>query len=78
MLRNALVQEYGYLQGFCTLEKPLANYRAAFTQQRTLVRSQHRPLQETSTIQIERQDLAPIEASSDSLLFREASLGVVI
>jgi hypothetical protein len=42
--RNALVQEYGYLQAFCTLKKPLANYCAAFTRQRTLVRSQHRPL----------------------------------
>ena len=44
MSRNALVQKYGYLQVFCTLEKPLANYRAAFTRQRPLVRSQHRPL----------------------------------
>ncbi len=41
--KNAVI--YGhYLQVFCNLQKPLANYRAAFTRRRSLVRSQHRPL----------------------------------
>src|SRR5215211_245360 len=54
MPRNALVQEYGYLQGFCTLEKPPANYRAAFTRQRSLVRTQHRPLPRYFVWQVKR------------------------
>jgi hypothetical protein len=37
-------KESAHLQAFCKLQKSLANYRAAFTRQRTLVRSQHRPL----------------------------------
>jgi hypothetical protein len=54
MLRNALAQEYGHLQVFCTLEKPLANYRAAFTRQRSLVRTQHRPLVKSDVLQVKR------------------------
>jgi hypothetical protein len=57
-----------YLQVFCRLQKPPAPYRAAFTRQRSLVRSQHRPLQESSTFQIERQDRTPRQASSVSSL----------
>jgi hypothetical protein len=43
-LRKALTQEYIYFQVFCKLQKTPAIYRAAFTRQRSLVRSQHRPL----------------------------------
>ncbi len=43
MLRKELTQEYGYLREFCNLQKPTADYRAAFTRQRSLVRNQHRP-----------------------------------
>jgi hypothetical protein len=39
-----LSQENRYLQEFCKLQRSAANYRAAFTQHRPLVRSQHRPL----------------------------------
>jgi len=37
-------REYRYLQQFCKLQNPLANYLSAFTRQRSLVRTQHRPL----------------------------------
>ena len=44
MLGNASTQKYRHMQVFCNLQKPQGNYRAAFTRQRALVRSQHRPL----------------------------------
>jgi hypothetical protein len=45
LLRKASTQKYGCLQGFYKLQKPSENYRAfAFTRQRSLVRTQHRPL----------------------------------
>ena len=37
-------QEYPYLQAFCKPQKPPANHRTAFTRQRSLLRSRHRPL----------------------------------
>jgi hypothetical protein len=45
-------KESAHLQAFCKLQKSLANYRAAFTRQRSLVRSQHRPLQKTAGLQV--------------------------
>jgi hypothetical protein len=53
MMRNVLWAKYGYLQVFCNLQKLLANYRAAFTRQRTLVRTQHRPLSKSGSLQDE-------------------------
>src|SRR5215204_3037020 len=47
-LRKAFTQEYVYFQVFCKLQKPPANYRTAFTRQRSLVRSLHRPLVKAS------------------------------
>jgi hypothetical protein len=44
MLGKASKRKYSCLQVFCKLQKPPANYRAAFTRQRSLVRTQHRPL----------------------------------
>jgi hypothetical protein len=44
MSRNVFEAKYVYLQAFCKLQKPLENYRAAFTRQRSLVRTQHRSL----------------------------------
>jgi hypothetical protein len=58
MPRNALVQKYGYLQEFCTLEKSLANYHTAFTRQRSLVRTQHRPLLESAVLRVKRSTFA--------------------
>src|SRR5215216_5789101 len=43
MLGKASKQKYDRLQEFCKLQKSPANYRAAFTRQRSLVRAQHRP-----------------------------------
>jgi hypothetical protein len=43
-LRKGSRQEYALLQEFCKLWNTLANYHAAFTRQRSLVRAQHRPL----------------------------------
>src|SRR5919112_2189663 len=40
--------EFDSLQGFCKSCKPTANYRAAFTRQRSLVRTQHRPLRKAA------------------------------
>jgi len=54
MLGNASTQKYGDLQAFCTLENLLANYRAAFTRQRSLVRSQHRPFPKYLVLQVIR------------------------
>ena len=42
--RNASTQKYHYLQVFCNLLTPPATYRAAYTRQGSLVRTQHRPL----------------------------------
>jgi hypothetical protein len=39
--------EFVYLQVFCKCQKALANYRTAFTRQRSLVRAQHRPPRNT-------------------------------
>jgi hypothetical protein len=47
-------QEPVHLQGFCNLQKLPANYHTAFTRQRSLVRSQHRPLEESGILQGER------------------------
>jgi hypothetical protein len=44
MLRNLSTQKFYCLQVFCKLQKRPANYRTAFTRQRSLVRNQHRPL----------------------------------
>ena len=44
MLGNSSTQKYLYLQAFCNLQKPPANYHAAFTRRRAWVRTQHRPL----------------------------------
>jgi hypothetical protein len=45
--RKALSENCEYLRQFCKLRKGLATYGAAFTRQRSLVRSQHRPLRES-------------------------------
>ena len=50
--RKARSQEKRYLQGFCKLQKPPANHRAAFTRQRSLVRNQHRPLLKRVPLQV--------------------------
>jgi hypothetical protein len=55
MQRNALVQKYDDLQQFCKHQKSPANYRAAFTQQRSLVRTQHRSLVKGGVLQVKRQ-----------------------
>ena len=44
MLGKVSTQKDGYLREFCNLLKPLAKYRTAFTRQRSLVPTQHRPL----------------------------------
>jgi hypothetical protein len=63
MSRNVFKAKYVYLQVFYKLQKPLENYRAAFTRQRPLVRSQHRPLAKSSVLQVytEAQDKARID-----------------
>src|SRR3712207_5122686 len=43
MLRNALVQEYGYLQVFFELQKPPAKPRTSLIRKRSLVRVQAGP-----------------------------------
>jgi hypothetical protein len=40
-----------HLQEFCKLQKSAANYLSAFTRQRSLVRTQHRPHQKSSDLQ---------------------------
>ena len=55
MLGKASSQKYLYLQAFCNLQKPPANYHAAFTRQRSLVRTQHRPLRKCRVLQVIRQ-----------------------
>jgi hypothetical protein len=56
MLRKASKQKkYGDLQVFCKLKKPSANYRTAFTRQRSLVRSQHRPPRFLQYLQVKRE-----------------------
>jgi len=50
-LRKAFTQEYVYFRVFCKLQKPPANYRTAFTRQRSLVRSLHRPLMYSADLQ---------------------------
>jgi hypothetical protein len=47
-------EENCYLQEFCKLQNALANHRTAFTQQRSLVRSQHRPLDKRLHLQVKR------------------------
>jgi hypothetical protein len=54
MLGNVLQAKYGYLQEFCKLQIYVANYRAAFTRQRSLVRTQHRPLSRYFVLQEKR------------------------
>jgi hypothetical protein len=39
-----MIDKYVCLQELCKLRKPPANYYTAFTRQRSLVRTQHRPL----------------------------------
>src|SRR5215208_1476980 len=53
-LRRATKQKYGDLQEFCKLQKSPAMYRTVFTQQRSLVRSQHRSLPKYSGLQEKR------------------------
>jgi hypothetical protein len=48
MIGNASTQKYGDLQEICKLQNPPANYYTAFTRQRSLVRTQHRPSTNTS------------------------------
>src|SRR5687768_9079226 len=55
MSRNVFEAKYVYLQVFCKLQKPLENYRAAFTRQRSLVRTQHHPLGKDVILQVKRQ-----------------------
>jgi hypothetical protein len=66
---NVSLQEYGNLQAFCKLQKRPANYHAAFTRQRSLVRTQHCPLKKY--LQIYRKREAPGIHSRGSLLQRE-------
>jgi hypothetical protein len=47
MMRNVLQAKYVYLQEFYKLQKSSENNRSAFTRQRTLVRTQHRPPRNT-------------------------------
>jgi hypothetical protein len=54
MLRKVPKQKYDDLQVFCKLQNSPANYRAAFTRQRSLVRTQHRPLLKYVVLQVER------------------------
>ena len=56
MLGKALTQKYDCLQEFCELQKSPANYRAAFTRQRSLVRAQHRPHSEIRALQVKGVD----------------------
>ena len=44
MLRNVSTQEFGCFREYCSFQKPPATYRTAFTWQRLLVQTQHRPL----------------------------------
>jgi hypothetical protein len=44
MLGKASTWKYDNLQEFCNLQKSPANFHTAFTRQRSLVRTQHRPL----------------------------------
>jgi hypothetical protein len=59
-LRKASWTKCLYLQAFCKLQKPPANYRTAFTRQRSLVRTQHRPLVQSAVLQEARR--APLDA----------------
>jgi hypothetical protein len=52
LLRKASTQKYGCLQVFCKFQKSPANYLAAFTRQRSLVRTQHRPLSKIAVLQV--------------------------
>jgi len=45
-------KENDHLQGFCNLQKSPAIYLTAFTRQRSLVRSQHRPLSKHLVLQV--------------------------
>jgi hypothetical protein len=51
MLRKAQGKESVHLQAFCKLQKSPANYHTAVTRQRSLVRSQHRPLRKSDVLQ---------------------------
>jgi hypothetical protein len=51
-LRKSPKQKYVDLQEFCNFQNALANHRTAFTRQRTLVRSQHRPLPRYFVLQV--------------------------
>src|SRR5829696_4154119 len=52
---KSIRQKYVYLQQICNLQKPVANYHTAFTRPRTLVRTQHRPLDKSRALQRKRQ-----------------------
>ena len=62
MLRKVPKQKYDSLQVFCKLRKYPANYRAAFTRQRSLVRIQHRPLRKSVVLQEKPQN--PVEGDT--------------
>jgi hypothetical protein len=47
-------KENDHLQGFCNLQKSPAIYLTAFTRQRSLVRTQHRPLSKHLVLQVKR------------------------
>ena len=53
-LGKVFSKENRYLQEFCKLQNAPANYHTAFTRQRSLVRSQHRPLTKTAVLQVKR------------------------
>jgi hypothetical protein len=52
MLRKVPKQKHDNLQVFCKLQKSPANYRAAFTRQGSLVRTQHRPSKKCIDLQV--------------------------
>jgi hypothetical protein len=55
ILGKPLSQKYRYLQPFWNYRKSLENYRTDFTRQRSLVRTQHRPL-ENAYLQVQREE----------------------
>jgi hypothetical protein len=66
--RKVPKQKYDDLQVFCKLQKSPANNRATFTRQRSLVRTQHRPLQKSAVLQVKLRRSEYVGVSASFLL----------
>ena len=63
-------KESVHLQAFCKLQQALANCHTAFTRQRTLVRTQHRPLSSYFILQGKRKRKERVGTYTRPLLYR--------